>query len=496
MIVMIRSLLLSCALAGAPLLAQLTPGRIDASPWSMDMPGLGQFEGERGRLAVRENRRRQDSRAIELAFLRLRGRGPQDAPPVVYLHGGPGGMALAAGRQMAPIWHRLLAHGDVVLFDQRGCGESKPALARTSSAAPPGDVLVSRTALGEHLARVAAEVAETLRAEGVDFAGYDTEQNADDVDDLRAALGYERMRLLGFSYGSHLGLAVLRRHGARVERAVLIGVEGPDHTRKLPSAYDTHIRKLSALVAADPVVGRDVPDFAGLLQRALARVGEEPLTVSIPGVSDRTPRQVRVGREGLLLLLVWDLGDTSDLVVFPRLLTEIARGDGNTLAWFVAKRLRALAHVPTLLFTMDPASGCSAARAARIADEAQWGAIGAAMNLDFPAVEALFGTPVLGDAFRRPLVCDVPTLFLSGELDANTPPYQAEEVRWGFTDGIHLVQRNGGHEDWMRNGNAIDAIASFIGGADVRGRDIDMPPLRFVPVEGEPPAGAHPALGR
>jgi pimeloyl-ACP methyl ester carboxylesterase len=179
--------------------------------------------------------------------------------------------------------------------------------------------------------------------------------------------------------------------------------------------------------------------------------------------------------------------------VIPRLLHSVERGDGSLLRWFVEKRYPSA--YPTHAFTVDAASGASPARRAQVAAEARTSLLGDAMNFfDMPEVAAAWGTRDLGEGFRAPVLCGVRTLFLSGTLDANTPPHQAERARWGFSDAIHLVAQNGGHEDWFRNARAQAATVAFLRGADVRGTDVDMPPLRFIPIEG--PAGGvrHPAL--
>ena len=48
---------------------------------------------------------------------------------------------------------------------------------------------------------------------GVAMAGYNTEQSADDIDDLRRHLGAEKIACGGPEGGSHLALCVLKRHG-------------------------------------------------------------------------------------------------------------------------------------------------------------------------------------------------------------------------------------------------------------------------------------------
>ncbi|MEE8468545.1 MAG: alpha/beta hydrolase, partial [Planctomycetota bacterium] len=283
-------------------------------------------------------------------------------------------------------------------------------------------------------------------------------------------------------------------HGERVASAVLIGVEGPDETQKLPFAYSTPVKKISAMVAADPVVGKDVPDFEALLRRVLEKLAREPLEVEVTQPVSGETVTVPVGPSGLRWILIRDIGDASDLPVFPRLLHSIERGDPSLLTWFVQKRY-GMSSYPTHAFTMDPASGCSTERAARILREAQTCILGNAMNFGSPAIDAVWQMPVLGDDFRAPLVTNVRTLFLSGTLDANTPPYQAERMRWGFVDSVHIVQRNGGHESWLVNPKVPPLLHDFFAGQDVSGRDVDLPPLRFIPVEGDPGDLRHPSLG-
>jgi len=444
-------------------------------------------------LTVLEDRARPQGPRITLTFAHLLSTAEEPGPPLVYLHGGPGGSATDAVEdpEALSLWEPFLELGDVILLDQRGCGRSKPSLARSLAEAAPPEAFLDRASLGAFLAEAGGAVKAELEAEGVDPAAYTTEASADDVEDLRVALGVERVRLLGFSYGTHLGLSVLRRHGERVERAVLIGVEGPDETEKLPGTYDVHLGKLSALIAADPLVGAAVPDFAALLRRVLAKLEKEPLPVRIRQPTNGEEVTLRVGPDLLRTILVRDLGDTNDLPVFPRLLWTIERGDPSVLRWFVQKRC-GMTSYPTHLFTIDVASGCSPARAERITAEARTAVLAGAMNFRFPEVEAVWNVPRLGDDFRAPLVTSVPTLFLSGTLDANTPPHQAEAARWGFANGIHLVSRHGGHEDWTRNPKARRAIRDFLAGEDVNGRDVDMPLLAFLPVEG--PASGHPSV--
>lgn len=445
----------------------------------------------RGSLTVPMDRTRADGPTIRLAVGRLAGK--EGGVPLVYLHGGPGGIATST--ISLPLWQPFRALGPVILLDQRGCGRSQPALyLQPPEEGLPGDVLESRDALGRHLETVSRETAAGLRAAGVDPAAFHNFENVADLESLRAALGATRVHVLGFSYGSHLGLLYARLHPDSIAALALIGVEGPDMTRKLPRTYDVHWHRLMLRAGRDPALAADAAELPSLMARAVDRVDREPITVQALDPVLRQRRPFRVGSYGLQLLVVLDLGDSSDIPVLPRLLDEVCRGETRMLTWFVDKRLAMLARLPATLFTMDAGAGVSPSREQAIAEQRDGSAFAETMNFAFPAVEAVWAPRRFPDDYRDPLLSSVRTLFVSGELDVNTPPFQAEEVRWGFADAVHLVARNAGHEaSWMGNDRSIAAIVDFLAGQDVAGRDIDQPALRFAPLRG-PTGIRHPAL--
>jgi proline iminopeptidase len=108
-----------------------------------------------------------------------------DGKPVLVVHGGPGsGSGPGNRRYFDPERYR------VVLFDQRGCGQSTP-----HASDPDTDMSVNTT---EHLLA--------------------------DMERLREHLGIERWMLYGGSWGSTLILAYAERHPERVSEIVLLGV--------------------------------------------------------------------------------------------------------------------------------------------------------------------------------------------------------------------------------------------------------------------------------
>ncbi|WP_262423521.1 alpha/beta fold hydrolase [Brevundimonas denitrificans] len=98
-------------------------------------------------------------------------------------------------------------------------------------------------------------------AAGVAMAGYNTEQSADDINDLRRHLGADQIDLWGISYGSHLALSMLKRHGDHVRRVALASLEGQDQTVKRPARLDAYLGRVDALLDADPPSAPPCPTF-------------------------------------------------------------------------------------------------------------------------------------------------------------------------------------------------------------------------------------------
>jgi pimeloyl-ACP methyl ester carboxylesterase len=468
----------------APPDTERKPGDLKFEPYTLEF-GKQSVEAELGRIVVKENRSNPKSNLIELAFVRLKSTAARPGPPVIYLDGGPGSSAInvAHAPEYAAAFLKLREVGDVILLDQRGVGLSRPVLARLSAESLPLDFFLSRERAFAAIKERVAEAADYFRGKGVDILAYNTRESAADIDDLRRALGAEKVNLVGFSYGTHLGLATIRYHGANLNRVALFGCEGPDYTRKLPTTSQKSLERLARIAAADPTVGPKVPDMTAMLRRIFDRLEKEPITVRVNDRRKKQAVEVKVGKFGLQLILLIDLGDTNDLPVFPALFYTIDKGDYSILARFVERRYNQYgAGVSLMTFVMDASSGATRGRDARIQREAKEAIFNDTINFPFPEIGQVFGNPDLGDQFRSAIRTSVPTLFVSGALDNNTPPFQADEVRKSFRNSTHIVVDNAGHESTFVEPRLQQAMVDFLLGKDVSKVRVALPPLRFEPI--------------
>ena len=232
-------------------LAQQKPA-LKLTPRVFESASGQKVDAEFGELSVPENRQKPNSKFIQLAFVRFKSTSQKPASPIVYLAGGPGGSGIGAARgSRFPLFMAMREVADVIALDQRGVGLSNPNLtcAETVSFAP--DRLQRREDLMELYRKQSRACAETFIRQGVDLTGYNTNESADDLEDLRKAIGVEKISLWAISYGTHLALATIKRHEKSLDRMILAGVEGPSHTIKLPGNIQKHLEHIDRLVKAD-----------------------------------------------------------------------------------------------------------------------------------------------------------------------------------------------------------------------------------------------------
>lgn len=462
--------------------AQQKSGALKIKPYTFENSNKEKVDAEFGTLLVPENRSNPDSNLIELAFVRFKSTAKNPGPPIVYLAGGPGGSGIgAATGTRFPLFMALREIGDVIAYDQRGTGYSKPNLGCFDRLALPLDVAPTREAVIKELRENADSCKSYWRdIQRVDLTGYNTNESADDLEDLRKALGVNQISLWSISYGTHLAFATMRRHPKSIHRAMLAGTEGPDHTYKLPSNIQKHLEDLAALIKADPAIGKEIPDFLGLMKSVFDRLDAQPETVEITDQRTKLKVKVIVNKFVLQFIVANNIG-TTVTARFPALFYRASKGDFTNPAQVWLNQSRSDIG-SAMSFMMDCASGQTAARREQIAREAKVTLLEDISNFPFPDVCEEWKAPDLSDAFRAPLRSDIPVLFISGTLDARTPISNAEEYRKGFPNSTHIIIEGAVHSDplFLSSPKIKEGMMEFLRGQPVTETKITATPMKFI----------------
>ncbi len=478
-----RALLAAAGLVLPSLAFAQTAAPSSAAATSPTQAGPIRFKGwrgtdtdaERGFFEVPEDRRDPGSRKIRLSYVRFASTAAKPGPPIIYLAGGPGGTATrAAGGPRFPIFMALREVADVIAFDQRGTGLSNAIPERPASTRPPP--IFTEAGLSAYFREDFQEAWADWTKAGVAMTGYNTEQNADDIDDLRRHLGAEKVDLWGISYGTHLALSMLKRHGDRVSRVALASLEGQDQTVKRPAAIDALLRQVDGLLAADPAVRAAIPDLPALMRRVHARLEAAP--ISLTATLNGALVDLRIGGFAIQLMSGGLIANPQTLVMLPGLYLALDAGQTDVLKPF-ANEFAGLLGIAGMPEATDLASGISPARLALVRREAKTAVLGAALNFPMPQLLGAVPGADLGEGFRAPLRIDHPALLVAGTLDGRTPMPEQDEVATQFRRKSRVIVENAGHNVFEAHPDVQGLLVRFFRGEAVADTRLSLPPPQF-----------------
>jgi pimeloyl-ACP methyl ester carboxylesterase len=466
------NMLVVCLLAsGAE--AQQTPS-ISWEPFSFEAPIVGQTTAERGWLEVPLRHGRASGGRIRLPVVRLKTANPNPGPPVIFLAGGPGnaGTRILTG-SLAPHAARVRAFADIIALDQRGTGSSEPSLAVPGRFEFPSSVSIDSPEARQRIATLGSVIRTTMQSRGIDLSAYNTVESADDVELLRQALGAEKVVLWGHSYGTHLALAVIKRHGQHVARALLGGVNGLDDRWRDPADSDAWLARVAAAINASAPAGPSV-DFIDRVKRVFAQLDKEPLRVTT------ADGDVLIGKSEIQVLIAIQSGDLGFVQNLPMLFDSLEKRTRlDAIATAVQQTIRQRPIGTAMTYAMHVASGASTQRMARITAQAPTATLGNAINWgigDEGFVKAL-GVTDLGDAFRAPYRSNVPVLLMSGTLDGRAVENDARRAGAQFEQPHYVTIEGASHDFWfLRPPPRLTEITDgFLRGEPVRDERVTWP---------------------
>ncbi|MGB5817851.1 MAG: alpha/beta fold hydrolase [Saonia sp.] len=240
---------------------------------------------ESGFLEVPENRNIKNGKTIKLAYtvLKATGNNPKN-DPILYLQGGPGGPTLV----MESFWknQELRSDRDIVLMDQRGTGDSNAICADLGTKFI--EILAMDLTSAEEYTKILGITNECKKEaieKEIDLSAYNSRENAADFESLRKKLGYKQWNLMGGSYGSRLGLTIMRDFPNSVRSSVLFGIFGPDSDlyTNFISSFSQSLLGTFEECRKDPDCNRQYPDLKTRFFDALKRLETDPIAFQYNG---------------------------------------------------------------------------------------------------------------------------------------------------------------------------------------------------------------------
>lgn len=224
------------------------------------------------------------ARRIDIALIRLRAR---DASarigPLLVNPGGPGGSGIDFLRRWAALLPgQIRDRFDVISFDPRGVGESTPLLCHDNiqalMALPPAPASEEVWRQVQDAVRGFAELCASRAGGMLPYLG--TLNAARDMDEIRKALGEDRISYLGYSYGTVLGAVYADLFPNNVRALVLDGavdlsLDGETFLRYQAAGFEAAFARYLQWCRARQCLGAGDP--AEAVRLLLARAEDAPI---------------------------------------------------------------------------------------------------------------------------------------------------------------------------------------------------------------------------
>lgn len=216
---------------------------------------------EAGSIRIAVNVHRASDQAARIGYLLVNPGGP-----------GESGVELAFAAAEGGFSEAIVERFDIVGFDPRGVGASEPFFA----CGEPGEQLALLATIDGRIdtpeETAAGEAAANLCISSMGAVGalLHSEYVARDMDEIRRALGAERISYLGFSYGSALGVWYATLFPESVRTMVVDGADNP------VDAADTQEARVGEAV-------EEIAGFAFLLEQALNACADEQCPIHNDG---------------------------------------------------------------------------------------------------------------------------------------------------------------------------------------------------------------------
>ena len=421
---------------------------------------LAVTDGRCGRVSVLENRRRPDGRHISLRVVVLPARDrPAVNDPVFYLAGGPGQAATEMLGDPSIANGRLRDHRDLVFADQRGTGGSNGL--ECVFYGPPSNV---QSYFDKFLPVDKVRACRAVLSTKADLAQYTTDASVADLDEVRATLGYDRVNLVGGSYGTRLAMEYVRQHEVNVRAVVLQSPVPP--SEPMPERFGQLAqRALDALLdecAATDACARAFPRIHDEARAVFARLGAGPVTATVTHPAVGRPTQVRVTHENIAEEIRYMTYVARQAAAVPKVLHQAFGGDYSPIAQGLLRR-RADGTFDGLYLSITCAEDVPFVRPSAAEEDDGTYLTGYRVR-EQRAACAEWPRGVAPSWRGQPVTSARPVLIVTGEQDPVTPPEFGDLVARTLPNSLRLRVPHSGHSPGGLTGLQClsEAITDFI----------------------------------
>ena len=399
-------------------------------------------------MRVYEDRVAKRGRKIDIHVAVIKASSSKPAlDPIFYLAGGPGGSAIEDGKR--PQFSSSLSFNhDLVFVDQRGTGNSNP---QTVSQGFPDFAGLTPEQIDANVKARAWEY-QVLKIFTMDTRFYTTSLAMDDLDDIRAALGYDKINLVGYSYGATAAQYYLRQHEEHVRTVTLGGgslLDKPVFELWAQNGQQA-LNSIFDLCLSDPLCNAAYPNLKSEFSELMSRLATDPVTVSLTDPGNSHPESVTFSADLFAASLRNLTTDAKNDPNLPRLIHKAYQendwngfaqlyADGWTPQWWGNLAMEHTIRCSEKWAAFDPAVVAASSKGSYLAG---WDT-SLAKHQAFSCKLTPPGITPEGSSDQPG--SNVPVLILNGELDPIDPPENMAGAKELWPNSLSLIGPYQGH---------------------------------------------------
>lgn len=427
-----------------------------------------------GTLQVPENYSKVGESYININFVVLPAIDNSDQKtPLMFLAGGPGQAAAELASGLSSVFYEVRKTRDLILVDQRGTGASHPlqcedAIEQNVYALTPEDFSTE-------------DIKNCINSLTGDLSQYNSENAIRDFDAVRIALNHQQINIYGGSYGTRAGLVYMRMFPDSLRSVVLdsvgpievpIGLFGQSSAR----SFNLLLRNCQK----EPSCKQAFPQLEQEFQTLLTRLEQQPAQVKIAHPRLGTQTEFVISKAKFLGTIRSQLYSVASRSLVPLMIHQAYLGNYMPLAGLVAQTEGGQGIYIGLLLNIT----CNEDYP-RISDDdyifdANNNFGGNDSHLSFKLACPIWPQYRPNADFYKPVVANIPTLILSGDLDPVTPPSNGDYSANTLPNNKHVVVKNAAHTVAMTT-CASDLINEFL--TSLKPKELDESCLDDIPDE-------------